>query len=144
MKERLLSDLTEPVAALGQAPLFGVGIGYGSSLGARFAGGGPFTLSENEWTRTIWELGPVLGAAFILFRITLAGWLLLIGWRTLRRNGNLLPIVLFAAVAHTLMLGQLGPPTLHGFMIGCCGLILAAARDPIEEEFERPLEAEPA
>ena len=55
-----------------------------------------FLLSENEWTRIIFESGPILGLAFLMWRTLLAVYLGVVSLRALTR-GEILPLLLFSA-----------------------------------------------
>jgi hypothetical protein len=115
-----------------QAPFFGYGIGMGSNVGARLSTGGlGFTLAEEEWGKVLLELGPILGSAFIIFRIWLTGFLALQSWRALRYDGNALPLLIWSALMIAILQGQWGPPTVLGFAVIGGGMILAAC-NPVE------------
>jgi hypothetical protein len=125
--DRTVSGFTNPYYFLHAAPLFGYGIGTGSNVGARLTTGEVgFLMAEEEWGKVLLELGPVIGAAFILFRIVLTGWLGLLAWRALRQNRNALPLLIFAAIAIAVLQGQWAPPTVLGFAVAGSGLLLAA------------------
>lgn len=110
-----------------QAPLFGNGVGVGSNVGSRLIHGTMgFTLAEEEWGKILLELGPLLGSAFILFRIWLSLHLGLEAWRALRYEQNVLPLLIWSATVIAIMQGQWAPPTVLGFAVIGGGLILAA------------------
>lgn len=111
------------------APLLGVGIGLGTNVGATLAGGSRFQLGETEWQRVIYEVGPVLGSAYLVWRI----WLLALMTRLAMRAaaaGSVLPFALVGACASNLLIGQWGQPTTQGFSVWVAGLALAACRIP--------------
>src|SRR5207247_3432233 len=82
---------------LGHAPIFGFGLGVGTSGGAAFLmGQSTFLLSENEWTRIIFESGPILGLAFLLWRAVLTAYLGFASLRALTR-AEILPLLIFSA-----------------------------------------------
>jgi hypothetical protein len=83
--------------------------------------------SENEWTRILAESGPILGFAFIFWRIGLTVKLFLASFRALQRSGQVLPILLFSTVFLGVLNGQLGQPTALGFIVTLSGLCFAAA-----------------
>ncbi|AHF92574.1 hypothetical protein OPIT5_22425 [Opitutaceae bacterium TAV5] len=125
--DRTVNGFTNPAYFLRVAPFFGHGIGTGSNVGARLTSGEVgFALAEEEWGKVILELGPGLGAAFILFRIVLTGWLGLQAWRALRAGRDALPLLIFAATALTILQGQWAPPTVLGFAVAGGGLLLGA------------------
>ena len=125
--DRTVSGFSNPYYFMRAAPLLGYGIGTGSNVGARLASGSVgFMLAEEEWGKVLLELGPVLGAAFILFRLSLTGWLGWRAWRALREKRDTLPILIFAATGLTVLQGQWAPPTVLGFAVVGAGLLLGA------------------
>jgi len=130
--DRTVNGFTNPYYYLRIAPFFGYGIGTGSNVGSRLASGQVgFALAEEEWGKVLLELGPVLGAFFIAFRISLTVWLGLQAWRALRGEKDNLPLLLFAATAVTVLQGQWAPPTVLGFAVVGSGLILAALKPAV-------------
>jgi len=126
--QRTLSGFTEGLGHLGHAPIFGFGLGVGTSGGAAFLmGQSTFLLSENEWTRIIFESGPILGLAFLLWRAALTAYLGFVSLRALTR-AEILPLLLFSAGFLIILNGQLGQPTSLGFAVVLNGLCLASTR----------------
>ena len=126
--QRTLGGFTEGLGHLGHAPIFGFGLGVGTSGGAAFLmGQSTFLLSENEWTRIIFESGPILGLAFLLWRAALTGYLGFVSLRALTR-AEILPLLLFSAGFLIILNGQLGQPTSLGFAVVLNGLCLASTR----------------
>jgi hypothetical protein len=124
--QRTISTFTEGFGHLGHAPLAGFGLGVGTSGGATLLGSqATFLLSENEWTRIIFESGPILGLAFLLWRTVFAGYLGVVSLRGLFR-GEILPLILFSAGFLLILNGQLGQPTSLGFAVVLNGLCLAS------------------
>src|ERR1700736_5091729 len=124
--ERMIHEFTEPLSYFSKIPLTGYGLGLGTAGGARFlTGQGTILLTENEWGRIIPERGPILGLAFIVWRIALAGKLLVGSLRALKL-GEVLPILLFFCAFLAVLNGQLGQPTTLGFTVVLAGLCLAA------------------
>src|SRR4029453_16741958 len=112
----------------GHAPLAGLGLGVGTSGGATLIGSqSTFLLSENEWTRIIFESGPILGLAFLIWRTVFAGYLGIVSLRTVL-HGDILPLILFGAGFLIILNGQLGQPTSLGFAVVLNGLCLASTR----------------
>jgi hypothetical protein len=125
--DRTVNGFTNPYYFMQMAPFLGHGIGTGSNVGARLTKGEVgFTLAEEEWGKVLLELGPVLGAGFIVLRLVLTGWLGLQAWRALRQEHNNLPLLIFAAAAQPLLQGQWAPPTVLGFAVVGGGLLLGA------------------
>lgn len=123
---RVFEGFAEAVRIFPTAPFLGYGSGIGTNAGAKIVTGQTtFLLAEGEWARLIFESGPVLGLAFILWR---CGVVVNIGWLCLQsvRRGNLLPLLLFSSSGLPLMNGQFGPPTIVGFAVFTTGLALAA------------------
>ena len=129
--DRTVNGFTNPYYFMQVAPALGYGIGTGSNVGARLTSGSVgFLLAEEEWGKVLLELGPILGAAFILLRIMLTVWLGLRAWRTLRKDRNMLPLLIYAATGLTLLQGQWAPPTVLGFAVLGGGLLLGAQNPP--------------
>jgi len=125
--ERTVNGFTNPYFFMKEAPFLGHGIGTGSNVGARLTSGEVgFLLAEEEWGKVLLELGPVLGAAFIVLRLILVGWLGWRSWRALRDDRNVLPLLIFSATAMTVLQGQWAPPTVLGFAVVGSGLLLGA------------------
>lgn len=128
LAERIFSGFIEGIAHIPQAPLAGWGLGVGTNGGSSFLmGHSAFLLSENEWTRIIFENGPVLGLAFLAWRVLLAVHLFIGSYRALKL-GNTLPIFLFSAGVFAVLNAPLGQPTSAGFAVTFAGLCLAAMR----------------
>jgi len=126
--QRTLGEFTEGLGHLGHAPIAGFGLGVGTSGGAAFLmGQSTFLLSENEWTRIIFENGPILGLAFLLWRAALTIYLGFVSLRALTR-AEILPLLLFSAGFLIILNGQLGQPTSLGFAAVLNGLCLASTR----------------
>ncbi len=127
LADRVTAGFTEPFQSLAQVPFFGHGIGVGSNVGARLLSGRlGFLLAENEWERSLLELGPLLGLAFIGFRVALVLWLFGRAWVALRRRRDMLPMLIWSAAAPVVLFQQWAPPTLLGFAVFGSGLLLAS------------------
>jgi hypothetical protein len=124
------------------AALLGAGLGMGTNVGAGLATGTlQFLLAEGEWARVILESGPVLGVAYILLRVGIGVHLLRRALRALRGRGDALPVLLLAAGAMDLTMGQWGQATVSGFAVFTAGLCLASSVD--EGGGDPPPDAEP-
>jgi hypothetical protein len=126
LTSRMLGGFIEGFQLLTRAPIGGYGLGIGTNGGAKFLTGRTiFLLTEGEWGRVVLESGPILGLAFLAWRTILT---LKIGLTSLRKlkEGNTLPIMLYAAGFLALLNGQFGQPTTLGFAVFLCGLCLAA------------------
>jgi hypothetical protein len=135
LTDRVLSGFTQPFETAASAPLFGYGIGVGSNVGARLLSGRiGFLLAEDEWTKDLLELGPILGTAFLLYRAALTVYLFFISIGALLRNKDPLPMAIWAAVAPAVLLYQWAPPTLLGYSVFGSGLLLASINYNDENE----------
>lgn len=112
---------------LGSVPIFGRGLGMGTNAGAAIMGKkGTFLLmAENEWHRVVAESGPIVGLAFVLWRVALALYLFYLA-AIQARLGNLLPMLLWGSTFSNLVIGQFGPPTVLGFAVIAAGCTMAA------------------
>jgi hypothetical protein len=123
---RVLGGFIEGFQLLTRAPIGGYGLGIGTNGGAKFlTGRSIFLLTEGEWGRVVLESGPILGLAFLVWRTMLTIKIGMISIRKLK-EGNTLPIMLYAAGFLALLNGQFGQPTTLGFATFLCGLCLAA------------------
>ena len=117
--------------ALFEAPLLGRGLGVGTNVGlALLVDKSQFIWFEDEWARHIKESGPILGGAFVLYRIALTAWIGGVAVRHAVRRDPL-PILIFGTCFLTLLVGIIGQATVLGFMILLSGLCLAATRTPV-------------
>lgn len=147
MVERVLEGFTEGLTNLDKIRAGGWGLGIGTNVGARFLIGGPgFILSEKEWTRVLYESGPFLGLAFLMWRLALTFRIGYLSLLAVTRQNATLPLLLFSSGFFLLLNGQLGQPTTLGFAVVLCGLCLASmqkatanATDPILDRGEAPL-----
>ena len=140
---RTAEGFTESLTNLDKFPPGGWGLGIGTNVGAHFLIGGPaFMLSENEWTRVLYESGPILGLAFLLWRVVLTGRILYLSVIALLRRSATLPLLLFSATFVVLLNGQLGQPTSLGFAVVLAGLCLASMQKKKEHRRLTVLSAE--
>jgi hypothetical protein len=124
---RVFDGAKETIRVYPDAPFFGYGLGIGTNAGAKFlTGQSTFLLAEGEWARLVLESGPVLGLAFVLWRIGVTVHILVLCLRSVRWGSNVLPLLLFASGGLPLINGQFGPPTVLGFAVFTTGLALAA------------------
>lgn len=126
---RVWEGFSQGIFVLGKAPFLGYGLGIGTNAGAKFlTGRSMFLLAEGEWPRILLESGPVLGLAYVLWRVSAV---LRIGWLCLQsvRWSNLLPLLLFSSSFMQLVSGQFGQPTILGFAVFTTGLALAARKE---------------
>lgn len=124
---RLFGGFTEIFDYLPYVPFYGHGIGAGTNVGIKLLTGdvGVFLFGEHEWTRNVMEAGPIVGFAYIGFRIYLAFFLLRVAWQRMRQ-GDVLSWMLMACAFTHLVYGQTQQPTILGFMVFSAGLSLAS------------------
>jgi hypothetical protein len=117
------------ISALAEAldqPIFGRGIGLGTNVGAmRVSGRASFMVSESAWGGIFGELGPLLGAVVLAFRLWLAVKLGRLSYLQ-AKQGNTLPMFLSGFGISVVLLGTTSQPTSLGFVVLGAGLLLAA------------------
>ncbi|MDB6147304.1 MAG: hypothetical protein JWO45_968 [Spartobacteria bacterium] len=129
MVSRLFSGFGDAYFVFGKSPFLGYGLGIGTNAGAKFlTGHSMFILSEGEWSRVFLESGPVLGLAYLLWRLGLVFRIGLLSLKAVRR-ANLLPLLIFSSSFLPMISGQFGQPTILGFTIFAAGLALAAIKE---------------
>lgn len=135
LTDRVFGGFFQPFRTAQRAKTFGMGIGVGSNVGAKLLSGKVgFLLAEDEWSKIFLELGPLLGGAFILFRVVLTAYLGFVALLALLQKRQALPLLIFSAAGVAVFQYQWGPPTVLGFAVFGSGMVLAALnRAPIEE-----------
>ncbi|MBY0427051.1 MAG: hypothetical protein K2Q22_15560 [Cytophagales bacterium] len=127
--DRFLGGLIGALTNFGDWPIFGYGLGIGSNVASMLLRGFvDFTVGEDEWTRTIGELGPFLGLALILIRIFLTGSFGLRSFKKLIRD-DFLSWVFFSLSFLSISQGNWSQPTSLGFCVLAAGLNLASLED---------------
>lgn len=125
---RLLGIFTEAFRQVDNVPAFGSGLGLGTNAGAALTTGRrSFLGGESDWTRIVFEMGPLLGFLFIATRLGVC----VVMYRAATRavvEGNFLGILLFGSSAVPVLIGQWGVPTIQGFATLAAGLTLAACQ----------------
>jgi len=135
--DRFVEDLGGGFSVEQSKPLTGLGIGLGTNAGARLYGySGEFLISEAEWGRVTGEMGMPLGLSFIIARLVIATYLIVLSIRRLR-CGDSLPLLLCLSAVLPLVIGQWGPPVIQGFATLGGGLVLASRRlEPTYSEMQ--------
>jgi hypothetical protein len=118
---------------LGQMPILGYGIGMAGNgavnMGVMINGQSVLKLAEEDWSRHVIELGPLLAVLFIAYRVSFAAWLGLRSLKASIETGESLPVLLYAYVAVALMEGQLtGHGLVNGFGWIYVGVCMVAAK----------------
>lgn len=112
------------------API-GYGIGFTAAAGSLSPAQDTFAViaGEDEWRRTIVEVGPIMGIAYILGRIFLTIWLIQQAVGAVRRSGNPLPLLLSGLIASILLawyICHIG--AVFSFAWIFCGFCIAASQ----------------
>jgi len=135
---RLMEMFTEAFRLSDDVPTLGAGLGLGTNAGsALMTGKRQFLGGESDWTRLIFEMGPIMGFSFIGLRLAVVVLL----YRATTKavvEGNFLGVLLFGASAVPVLIGQWGVPTIQGFASLAAGLTLAACRTPPPSAPEEP------
>jgi len=126
----------------GQMPVFGHGIGTAGNgavnMGVMFNGVSVLKLGEEDWSRHVIELGPVLALVFIVYRASFGIWLGLRAFRASLHSGELLPVVLFVYCGVALIHGQItGHGLVNGFGWLYVGVCMAACNAVMERAGEQ-------
>lgn len=125
---RIITSYTEPLSLIYDAPLWGSGLGVGTIAGSVLLGGEKqFLGGESEFSRVLWESGPLLGGAFVVYRLTLAAWMGTVAVRHTARHDPL-SLLLFGSCFFLIISANIGQPTSLGFMVLLSGLCLSALR----------------
>jgi len=127
---RAFYSLYDFLGFLSDAPLTGYGLGLAGNasltLGVTIPGFSGW--AESDWARHVVDLGPVLGIAFIVYRIALVVWLGRVCIVGARSSGNQLPLLLFASCAVELLYGEItGHGTVNGYTWLFTGLAAVSA-----------------
>ncbi|HSH94889.1 MAG TPA: hypothetical protein VK968_12135, partial [Roseimicrobium sp.] len=132
--DRIVYGITSPYHVMTRVPAMGYGLGSGTLAGAfMLTGTKSFIGGENEWERVVYEMGGILGLAFILLRLSLA-WKMLSGSVVAAWRGDTLPLLIFAAAVVPLAMGQWGVPMLQGYASLAAGLCFASIQLSRQEE----------
>lgn len=130
---RALYGLVDFVRLFDVVPVLGYGLGFGGNasniLDATIDGIKPALLAETDFSRHMVDLGPLVGLAFIVFRLSLAGWLTVLVLRVSRASRDPMPMLLLSYVGYTLVSGQItgqGAINVYGWLFA--GVLLAACR----------------
>lgn len=129
---RVFGDFTDFLTAIPVTPMTGFGLGTATNAGVILNAQSTSYLAliaqaENDWTRHIVELGPAVGFLYIAYRIALTIQTGAAALKTITKDRDPRPWLLYTAVAFTVLNGTAsGQTTINGFMWFSIGLILAA------------------
>ncbi|MBO0357505.1 hypothetical protein J0X19_06075 [Hymenobacter sp. BT186] len=121
-------------------PLLGNGLGIATNVAVAVLTD-PVTNSkvigtpDEEWGRTIYELGPILGLAVVFIRVGLDLTIAFASYRKLVRK-DLLPWMLLSFGSLTLLQAQWAQPTSLGFCTLIAGLMIASLRSSVPKPSE--------
>ena len=126
---RFFDSFNAPFLIAENTPAFGYGLGMGTNVaGGLLLGHSAMLLSEGEMGRDIMESGPLIGGLYLSLRACIALSTGSAALRSLLRNVNPLPLLIFSGCFIDLLQGQFSQPTELGFVTIACGLCLAANR----------------
>ena len=109
---------------------WGAGIGLSSNLSSYLiAGKRTFLLSEDEWSRIVEEMGPMLGIGVLILRVSLAAQLSIAAIKH-AFAGQPLAVMLLSTSFFQIVLGNWNQPTSLGFFAVTTGLTIAALSSP--------------
>lgn len=139
--DRVMESVTQPfVDALSRDP-FGIGIGAGTNVGAKFlVGKRAFLAGEGELHRVMNEFGIFFGLIFLGLRWSIIITMLERSLDQARRK-NFFPGCIFSAAGIWMFYEQWGPPSQHGFSMMAAILCMAACNVP-EDDDEEDAEAD--
>ena len=128
---RAFYEVYDFVRLIDVVPLFGYGMGLagnaGTTLGASAGGAVPLSIAETDWARHFVDMGPILAALFILFRVMLTIQLGVQSLQAARRSGNPMSVLLFGYVGVVLFYGQIsGHGSIGGYAWIFVGLLMAS------------------
>jgi hypothetical protein len=119
---RALSGFYNFATLMDQVPLCGYLLGLGGNAARQLAWVQmPDLWAEDGWSRHMVDLGPIVGTAFIAYRIAFTAWVARLVIASTRRSGDPFPVIVFGYVGILLLYGQL---TNHGTLIGYAWLFV--------------------
>ncbi|WP_202616911.1 hypothetical protein [Arcticibacter tournemirensis] len=126
--DRFLGGMITALSQSLEQPYFGLGIGMGTNVASKLLSGDrEFLVAEEEWARTIGELGPLLGLSFILLRVNLSVSIAIKAFKKLK-SGDILPWMLASFGLLSVAQEQTAQPTSLGFCVVIGGLLIASFR----------------
>lgn len=134
--DRYLGGMVDAITMANDGPFFGEGLGLGTNAGSAILGSGrTFLIAEQEWQRTVGEMGALLGIAVIAIRLLITAKLALASYFMIRK-GDSLPWMLTSFAIITFPQGAWAQPTMLGFSILIIGLLIASFNSPEQIESE--------
>jgi len=128
--DRYLGGMISTLSSASEQPFFGYGIGMGTKVGAQLISGNRrrWLIAEAEWGRLIGELGPLMGIAVILLRLSLSIKIAINSYFKMAK-GDMLPWMLLSFGFVLVAQGSWAQPTTLGFATLTGGLMLASLND---------------
>jgi hypothetical protein len=124
--DRYLGGFISAISNSQNIPFFGYGMGMGTNAGSQLlTGDTTFLIAEEEWARTIGEMGLLLGLGVIIIRVLLSINFGLKSYKALKKQ-NPVPWMLLSFVLLIVPQGQWAQPTALGFSTFVMGLMIAA------------------
>lgn len=96
-------------------PTWGYGIGTGTRVGISMIT--PHMITDEDWTRIVYESGVLLGGCFILLRICLTFKIALQSFKVAHKNSDIMPLIFLPCTLFFLPQGPLGATVSLGFTI---------------------------
>ena len=129
--ERTLNDFSHFTQFLPDSPWLGYGLGVSENGVGRMDIAAPVS-AEDDLSRNIIELGPMLGIAFITFRVSLVLWLVAGAIKSARRSCDPVSFLLLGFIGPILLYGQHGQGTINGYAWLFAGFCIVA-NNPVGE-----------
>lgn len=125
---RTFGKLVEAIIEAPNKNFWGKGIGADTNVGLKLLGSHEDDrINDFEWSRIIYEIGPIFGILFIIVRVLLVTKLFKRCIIALKNNYTL-PWMLFSLGGYTVLQGQMAQPTQLGFLVLFGGFIIASLR----------------
>lgn len=128
--DRYFGGMIHAILHAGDRPFFGLGLGMGTNAGSVLMGSESrtFLIAEQEWPRTIGEMGALLGISVIAIRLALTAEY---GWKSYLtiRTGKVLSWMLFSFAVINFPQGAWAQPTMLGFSVVIMGLLIGSFND---------------
>ncbi|MCD0486860.1 hypothetical protein LPB86_01380 [Pedobacter sp. MC2016-14] len=131
--DRYLGGMLGALNKSTQQPVFGYGIGMGTSVGSQLLTGKvSYLIAEGEWGRLVGELGAIMGIGAILVRLSFCFNLSVRAYKKLV-SGDFLPWILLSFGLVNIPQAQWAQATSLGFSILIGGMIIASLNKPAED-----------